>query len=60
MAHTILYVLENTVDGNKITDSRIFNMEETSHKAFQLPEKSQHEKANIKLEPFYRANEDRT
>jgi hypothetical protein len=33
--HTILHVSENIADENNITDSRIFNMGETSHTVLQ-------------------------
>jgi hypothetical protein len=33
-------VLENTVDENKITDLRIFSVDETSHRVTQRPEKN--------------------
>jgi hypothetical protein len=40
MVHnTIFDVMENIVDENKITYSRIFNMDETSHTIVQRPEK---------------------
>jgi hypothetical protein len=35
----IFDVSENVVDKNKITDSRIFNMDETSHTVLQRAEK---------------------
>jgi hypothetical protein len=39
VAHTIFHVLENILDKNKNTDSRIFNMNETSHIVVQRPKK---------------------
>jgi hypothetical protein len=36
--HTIFDVLENIVDENKMTDSRIFDMDETSYTVVQRPE----------------------
>jgi hypothetical protein len=37
--HTILDVLENIAHENRITDSRIFSMDETSHTVVQRPER---------------------
>jgi hypothetical protein len=39
VVYTIFYVLENIVDGNKITDWKVFNMDETSRTVVQRPEK---------------------
>jgi hypothetical protein len=51
-------VVGNIIDENKIIDSRIFNLNETSHTVLQLPEKIITQKtADINLAPFRRANE---
>jgi hypothetical protein len=39
VVHMIFDVSKNIADENKITDSRIFNMDETSHTVLQRPEK---------------------
>lgn len=60
MVNTIFDVLENIVDENKIADSRIFNMDETSHTIVQRPEKIIAQKANIRLVPPHHAIHERT
>jgi hypothetical protein len=55
VAHTIFDVLENTVDKNKNTDSRIFSIDKISHKIVQRPKKIIPQRANIRLEPSHSA-----
>jgi hypothetical protein len=59
VVRTTFDVSENMVDENKITDPRIFNMDETSHKDMQRPEKIIAQKANVRLEPLRPAKVDR-
>jgi hypothetical protein len=40
MVHTIFDALKNIVNENRITDSRILNMDENSHTVLQRPEKN--------------------
>jgi hypothetical protein len=40
VVHTIFDTLKDIVDENKVTDSRIFNMDENSHTVLQYHEKN--------------------
>jgi hypothetical protein len=59
VVHKIFDVLENIVVKNKITDSRIANMGETSYTVVQRPERIVAQKGKHQLEPSHRANENR-
>jgi hypothetical protein len=51
--------MSNIVNENKITDSRIFNVDKISHTVLQHPDKIKTQNANFRLQPSHRANEDR-